>query len=351
MRRVYEVFAMTNNVIVSVIITGKNAEKTIEKAIRSLLDQTLPHELYEIIYVDGGSTDNTLSIIRRFKNRVHIYVHENSTPGSGRNYGAKYAKGKYLAFLDADCMAPQNWLSTLLTAIRSREDIGAVGAALIDPQNKSKFNRLFYKTLQTKLVSLGSAQFYKYRKMKTVRSLPAGNFMTTREIFNELGGFSEDLRFCEDTDFHYRLRKMGYNLIYVPNAEVIHLKEINSLRELIKYIYRWGCGRAQAAKRRKYLLTPIYIGLLVAFTIFMIVKIALFLAYLFDVSYIIYELIDTTNTVLDFGILAYLATMFINSIMLSYRQKSIYYVRSFYVGLVTHLAYIVGFLACFLLRE
>lgn len=93
----------------SIIIPVYNCEKFIEKAIESLIDQKFRD--VEIIIIDDGSTDNSLSVCRELEkkyNFVIVYSQENKGPGSARNYGIKIAKGEYITFLDSDDYIPKN---------------------------------------------------------------------------------------------------------------------------------------------------------------------------------------------------------------------------------------------------
>lgn len=88
---------------VSVIVAVYNEEKYIEECLNSLIKQTLKE--IEIICVDDGSTDSTLSIIKRYKmldSRISIYTQKNQYAGVARNYGMEHASGRYLVFLDGD---------------------------------------------------------------------------------------------------------------------------------------------------------------------------------------------------------------------------------------------------------
>lgn len=87
---------------VSVIIPVYNAEKTIEKCINSLLNQTF--EDYELIIINDGSKDNTKILLEKFKddNKVIIINKENEGIGKTRNLGIKKAKGEYITFVDSD---------------------------------------------------------------------------------------------------------------------------------------------------------------------------------------------------------------------------------------------------------
>lgn len=90
--------------LVSIVIPVYNAEKYIEEAIQCILNQT--YQEWEIIFVDDGSSDESLSIIEEYlkkEKRMHLYQNsENRGPAYTRNRGIKKAQGRYLAYLDAD---------------------------------------------------------------------------------------------------------------------------------------------------------------------------------------------------------------------------------------------------------
>ncbi len=96
---------MVNKELVSIIIPCYNSEQFVSEAIDSVLDQS--HKAFEIIVVDDGSTDNSLNVLKQYTNvdNVLILQHEggvNKGVSSTRKLGVSKAKGKYIAFLDAD---------------------------------------------------------------------------------------------------------------------------------------------------------------------------------------------------------------------------------------------------------
>ena len=91
--------------LVSVIIPAYNASKTIIGCLDSVYEQT--YRNLEVIVVDDGSKDDTLSILRQYAQEhndltFQIYSIPNSGPASARNYGIEHSKGEYIAFLDSD---------------------------------------------------------------------------------------------------------------------------------------------------------------------------------------------------------------------------------------------------------
>jgi len=108
------------NPLISVVIPAYNAAHYISEAIESVLQQTISD--YEIVVVDDGSTDYTREIIDRYGQSVHYYSQENKGPAAARNFGIRSAKGKYIAFLDADDWWLENKLELELNAIQSFPD-------------------------------------------------------------------------------------------------------------------------------------------------------------------------------------------------------------------------------------
>jgi len=89
------------NDLISVIIPVYNTEKYIENCLRGVLGQT--YENIEVIVINDGSTDNSLKIINKIKDkRLKIIDRENSGAAYSRQQGVKMAKGKYIIFVDAD---------------------------------------------------------------------------------------------------------------------------------------------------------------------------------------------------------------------------------------------------------
>lgn len=87
--------------LVSIIIPVYNAEKFIRDTVASIKAQT--YDNYEVLLVDDGSTDNTVSVMREIENdRIKIYESEGKSAAAARNTGIKNAKGRYIAFIDAD---------------------------------------------------------------------------------------------------------------------------------------------------------------------------------------------------------------------------------------------------------
>jgi glycosyltransferase involved in cell wall biosynthesis len=187
------------NESVSIIIPAYNAEKTIARAVDSVLAQT--YSPVEVIVVDDGSTDGTRGICESYGDKI-TYIHQtNKGVSAARNKGIQTASGEYIGFLDAD-----DWYL---------------------PVKLEKMMPLFKKYPGT---DLASCAFWIEKKEKTVRSPVAGKIsnhesllslfsemakrniiintntvIIQRSVFREVGYFNETFHFGEDLEFWARI--------------------------------------------------------------------------------------------------------------------------------------------------
>ena len=112
--------------LVSVIIPAYNAAPFIEETIKSIYGQTYPH--WEIIIIDDGSTDNTVSICEQLNySKVKIMRQQNAGVAVARNNGLLTANGDLVVFFDADDLMSPDFLSVRVQALQNDRQIGYVG--------------------------------------------------------------------------------------------------------------------------------------------------------------------------------------------------------------------------------
>ena len=176
--------------LVSVIIPTKNSARTLDKCLKSIQDQTYPN--IEIILVDNNSTDNTKEIAKKYTNKVYNKGPERSAQ---RNYGANKAKGEYLLIHDSDIYFHPNSVQECIDlALNQGAD------AVILPEE-----------------SIGEGYWTKVKAFE--RSFYVGNDYIeavrffSRQAYNELGGYDEDLTGPEDWDLTIRFRKNNYKIM------------------------------------------------------------------------------------------------------------------------------------------
>lgn len=112
-----------NNILISVIVPVYNAEKYLKTCLDSLINQT--YKNLEIICVDDGSTDHSLSILKFYENkdsRVKAYSQKNAGPAAARNKALEHATGEYISFVDADDFMVNNAYEILSEVAEEKED-------------------------------------------------------------------------------------------------------------------------------------------------------------------------------------------------------------------------------------
>ena len=124
--------------LVSVIMPVYNAEKFLDRAIQSILNQT--YDKWELLLIDDGSTDNSLKLIKKFSDpRIRFFVNEkNSGIAQSTNRGVDESRGEYIALLDDDDEAINNRLALQVEYMEEHPDIAILGGRSIDMDENDK---------------------------------------------------------------------------------------------------------------------------------------------------------------------------------------------------------------------
>jgi glycosyltransferase involved in cell wall biosynthesis len=216
---------------VTFVIPTLNEARYLESCVRSIQQLTRPsHGLdIEVVVVDTGSTDQTLAIAHGVGARV-VQL-RGATVGRARNVGAQEARGDVLAFVDADCELPAEWLLLGLEHLR-RSGVAAMGTSLVAPPTTATWvERHWHQVIYAA----------RRRPYEDVRWLPASNLLIWSRSFHAVHGFNETLISCEDCDLGYRLA-VAETLVLEHRAGTRHLRESRTLGEFFTREWRRGLG-------------------------------------------------------------------------------------------------------------
>ncbi len=241
---------------ITVVVVCYNEEKKIAECIQSILDQSYPADLIQLIVVDNVSTDLTRDIIRSFSEkyrRVTLVTNSERNIAKSRNMGIMAAQHEKIAFLDADCVAPPDWLDHLakgwLLYEQTTKSLAAVGGSNRPPRDGTRFYRVLDVFLDSYLGSHGSVQGRHFQADRQVPHLPTVNVMYERTILVSVGGFDVGCgNIGEDQDLSFRLQDHGYRLMYVHRAFVIHRMRAH-WRAWLKNMILYGKGRIWLYKK------------------------------------------------------------------------------------------------------
>ncbi len=253
----------------SVIVPTFNRADEIKELLDSLSKQTIPHNNFEIIIVDDGSTDNTKEVIESIKSKFDLNIRtlyqNHKGPGEARNLGMKNAKGKYFVFIDSDCIADKNWLSAYKKEVEQKDVAGFGGPDSVLPNFKPVQKAIDYS--MTSFITTGGIRGHSKKKIS--KYYPRSFNMGVRaDIVERIGGMGK-LRHGQDIEFSNRILSTGEPIVKVAGAMVYHKRRI-SIKKFFKQVYNWGVARINLFKIDKKMLEPVHffpaIGTIVSFT-------------------------------------------------------------------------------------
>ena len=221
---------------VSIIIVNYNTTDLLLQCVDSIVTHTQGVS-YEIIVVDNGSREESLTPLRQDQRIYLVESNENLGFGRANNLGAANAKGGCLFLLNPDTILVNDAVTILYQHVLSTSRTGLCGGNIFDkdmlpihahdqifPSILSEldivFGHLYYK------LRYGKNSWFNHTKtpMK-VAMITGADMMIRREVWDKVSGFDPSFfMYFEDSDLCYRIREQGYDIVNVPQAEIIHLE-------------------------------------------------------------------------------------------------------------------------------
>jgi len=198
---------------ISIIVPALNEEDHIKACLKSILNQDFPRKDYEIIVSDGNSSDKTVEIARKYADKV--VVSKKKGIWYGRNFGAKFAKGKYLVFIDADTMIKKDYLKTVHNYLET--GIAGITAGF----------ELSGRGARIKFLEHLANIYWAMASVALNCTLNGINLGVPKDIFDKAGGFKNCT--LEDMQINRDLKKFG-KLIFLRKKLAI-----TSTRRLDEY--------------------------------------------------------------------------------------------------------------------
>lgn len=193
------------SLLISVIIPTFNRADFLEKCLFNIESQTLLRDDFEVIVTDDGNGSSEMNNLKSKFGWVQFIKGPQKGPASNRNNGAREASGKWLVFLDDDCIPDMDILSSYKAAVEKNPEIKVFeGRIYVDRPRKSlnEFSPI----------------------NETGGYLWSCNFCIKKDLFESLRGFDEAFPFpaMEDVDLRLRIEKQGEKINFVKEAAVCH---------------------------------------------------------------------------------------------------------------------------------
>jgi len=217
---------------VSIVVVTYNALPWIERCLESV-------RAYETIVVDHGSTDGTLELVRRRFPQARLIEEGNTGLGAGSNTGMRVASGSYFLLLNSDAWAVGDAVEQLAAFAEAHPEAAVVGPKLLNPDGTLQRSVRGFPTIWrlateyfflrklapgTRALNAFYAARFPHDEVREAEFLMGACLLVRREAADTVGLFDEDFfMFSEETDWCYRFRQAGWNVLFFPGAEFVHV--------------------------------------------------------------------------------------------------------------------------------
>ena len=223
----------------SIILVSYNTVAYITRALASVYQETLENS-FEVIVVDNASTDDSVAVLRQqFPQIKLIESKQNLGFAGGVRLGVAQASGHYLLLLNPDTVILDNAIDKLVKFAQQYPNNGIWGGVTLNNDlslnsqhawEKPTFKNLLFSALGlsktfNKSAFFNSANYGDWARdsIKEVDILSGCFFLTTRQLWNQLGGLDASFfMYAEEADYCLKAKALGYQPIVTPDARIIH---------------------------------------------------------------------------------------------------------------------------------
>jgi GT2 family glycosyltransferase len=216
----------------SIIILNHNTKELLSDCLDSL-EKNGSEVSMEVIVSDNSSTDGSIEMIKDKYSWVKCLIGSNIGFANGNNRARGVAQGEFILFLNSDTVIQKGTLAKTLEYIKEHKDTGVVTCKLVLPNGKpDKDARRRFPTpwVSFKRLFLKSTRQYWYEDINEdtvheVDSVEGAFLLTKKDILEKVNWFDEKYLFDgEDLDLCFRIKKLGFKIIYFPKVTTLHIK-------------------------------------------------------------------------------------------------------------------------------
>jgi hypothetical protein len=258
---------------VAVVVVTYDALPWIEQCLASVAGE-------EVVVVDNGSRDGTVDVVRERFPGVRLVEAENRGLGASWNIGIRETESRYVLLLNADAWLLGDALARLVAFADTRTRAAVVGPRLLNPDGTLQRSvrgfptlwRLATEYLFLRKLAPGTRAFnafyaggFDHDEVRGVESVMGACMLVRRDAVDEVGPLDESFfLFSEETDWCYRLRQAGWEVVFFPGAECVHVGGAahggrlyrENLRGHLRFLRKHE-GEAAAERARRLLLAAL----------------------------------------------------------------------------------------------
>ncbi|EKY29474.1 glycosyltransferase family 2 protein [Clostridium celatum] len=250
---------MINNINLSIVIVNYKNYTLTQKCIKSVLE-TVKNINYEIIVIDNNSpNDSYEQLSSGFKKVSNIKIIKNDKNvgfGGANNLGVEASKGEYILLLNPDIIVLDDAIEKMYNKINSDKEIGLISGKLLNddytiqyscrrilPFNKfvacrTPLSKIVSSEKREKINDIYLMKDFDHNSTADVEWVMGACMMMHKDEFIKLGGFSKEyFMYFEDVDLCYKVRKYNKTVVYLHNAQMIHLHNQESKKRINKMTF------------------------------------------------------------------------------------------------------------------
>ena len=241
--------------------------------LEDLIRQDYPHQLMEVMIIDGASQDQTRKIVTEYAIRypfIRLMDNENRFVPFALNLGIRASKGEVIIRMDSHASYPVNYISLLVKHLYelNADNVGGIWNTV--PGNDT-IAALAVSQVLSSPFGIGNALYrLKVKNARVVDTVPFGCYR--REVFERIGYFDEDLLRNQDDEFNARLKKNNGIIFLVPDVKITYYAR-TSVKSLGKMFFQYGFFKplvnrklGKPATMRQF-IPPLFVFFLFAFLI------------------------------------------------------------------------------------
>ncbi|MCK5475868.1 MAG: glycosyltransferase family 2 protein [Candidatus Pacebacteria bacterium] len=214
---------------VYIILLNWNGKEDTLECLKSF--EKIKYNNYEVIVVDNGSEDDSVSKIRKYYPKINIIENKKNLGfAGGNNVGIEYAIDNcadYVLLINNDTIVEEDFLTELVKVGESDEKIGLLGSKIYFHSEKKRIwtagGKVNWLKNKGTHIGLDEIDVGQYDRIREVGYLTGCCLLIKREVIEKIGGLEESyFLYYEDTDFSLRAQNIGYKCVYVPESKIYH---------------------------------------------------------------------------------------------------------------------------------